>query len=102
MIADLIKDISYPKTIKFTVLASMGFFEGTFARTDPYKRRKTGIGMKVIGTHIPNTELYDVIATSPQGKDYPYLMPYQDLLAWSKDTSGSYYNDKIRGKFRPN
>lgn len=112
MIADLIKDISYPETIEFTVLASTGFFDGTFGLIDPYQRYNYETkeweagptetpGMNVKGTHRNNTDLYDVIAISPENVHYPYLIPYKDLLAWSKDTSGSYYNSHIRGQFRP-
>jgi len=119
LIADLVKAAAYPDVIEFVVFASTGFWHKpgtrnytTFGKEDPYqiynsetKEWEAGptgtTGMRVKGELIDNTDLYNVTAMSPEGTIYPYLIPYKDLLNWSNDTSGSYYNSHIRGKFRP-
>jgi len=104
MLADLIKDIiTYPKTISFTMNASHGLYDGTFAVAHP--KEKMAGPAEIKATHIPNTDLYDVVATfsRPYPGPYPYRMPYSVLLEWENNSnSGSWYNNNIRGLYAPN
>lgn len=97
MIADLVKDL-YPDNISFTMRASGGEYEGTFGINHP-KVKEAGPA-KITGTRIPNTDLYNVVATfaRPYPGPYRYKMPYDVLVQWEKNSgSGTWYNANIRG-----
>ena len=115
MVADLKKAIDvdyiqlwrekgYPEQFNFRITPSTGNRPGTMAE-DPGEVDAYPI-YESIGENGEDTPYYYVDVNWPRGStqakyEKTYEMDIDTLESWENDTSGTYFNANIRGKFAP-
>jgi hypothetical protein len=98
------RDNGYPEDFIFSIRPSSGTRPGTMAK-DPAEVNAYPI-YESIGADGNDTPYYYVDVNWPKEDtnakyEKAYEMDIDTIESWSNDTSGSYFNDNIKGKYAP-